>query len=202
MKTNPLPDDTLRFLVFYRLLIRLYPAGFRSRFAEEILQTIMDDLRYSVPTHSGVGRLICHTCLLCDLLRSIFREHFDVWRLTMRKKIYPLFILGVALVCFWVFLFGWAIFRAYTGLNLPDPFYALLGDTPSSTALWALDSALIYGPFVALILLLFPLMRVNLQEGNLMISIALQRTNIWHRLFLLLSVGITGFMVAIRWFNW
>ena len=187
------------FLALIRLMLRLYPIRFRHRFEEEIWQTIKDEMRLDTPINSSSSRVKKYIFLLFDLLISICREHYDQWRQKMQKKTYPLYVFGIVLVCYWVAIFGWAILRAFAGLAIPAPEDVLLGKSPSNLRWTVYDASLFYGPIVALLFLALPLIRLewNGPDGNLMISVAIRKASLWHKLFLIMGLGISGFILTI-----
>lgn len=186
-------------LALIRLMLRLYPQRFRHRFEEEIWQTIKDEMRHDALFDSSSRRVKKCIFLLFDLLLSICREHYDQWRHRMQKKTYPLYVFGTALVCYWLVVFAWAMLKAFAGLTIPAPEDILLGREPSNLTWAVYDASLFFGPIVALLFLLLPLIRLewNGPDGNLMVSVAIRQASLWHKLFLLMGLGICGFILTI-----
>jgi len=144
--------------LFYLLkgVVRLYPADFRGRFTDEILQTCRDQLH-----DQTVGKAGFWLATFPDLFTSILHEWIGEVRSGMRlSNVFK--GIGSLLIGLW-----FAAFLLITGVGLlawmfSDPMRLALDHAFSNTLVQSLGTGLMtMGPFIAFLAFLIPQLRVH-----------------------------------------
>jgi hypothetical protein len=137
-------------------MLRLYPAGFRTRFSYEMVQVYQDLAQEAGVQHSSLALLRLWAGLIADLFPSIIHE----WRDDMNRnnlRSAPAVLLLTAWLAFTGVSFGRSLFH----WPIKPLEVLLLGEEMSSLELFLLDFSILFIPLIAFLISVLPSIQIE-----------------------------------------